>query len=138
MLAETEFIIRIVLAVALGILVGLEREMHERPAGLRTHVLVCVGAALFVTLAFCLTADAPDPTAQARVIAGVVTGIGFLGAGAIIRHKDKVEGLTTAADIWVIAAIGAAIGIGYYTAAAVTAVLVFIVLWFGKAVKHVL
>ena len=118
-----EVLLRLALAAALGGAVGIEREMREREAGFRTHVLVSLGAALF-TIAGAygfhdvLThGSTVDPT---RVAAQIVTGIGFLGAGAIIRQGVAVRGLTTAATLWVVAAIGLTSGAGYYSAAVIT------------------
>ena len=125
MLDNWDLILRILAAAGLGAAVGLEREVSDQPAGFRTHILVSLGAALF-TVAGALGAssftDGPpirfDPT---RVAAQVVTGIGFLGAGAIIQQGVNVRGLTTAASLWVTAAIGLACGLGYYSAALMTA-----------------
>jgi putative Mg2+ transporter-C (MgtC) family protein len=130
MIAEIELILRLLLALGLGALVGFEREYHDRPAGVRTHILVCMGAAIFMIIS--LNVPAADPS---RIAAGVVTGIGFLGAGAIFRSKDHVQGLTTAADLWVIAGIGLAIGLGYYLTAIVSAIIVFVILFLGRRVK---
>jgi putative Mg2+ transporter-C (MgtC) family protein len=130
MIAEIELILRLLLALGLRALVGFEREYHDRPAGVRTHILVCMGAAIFMIIS--LNVPAADPS---RIAAGVVTGIGFLGAGAIFRSKDHVQGLTTAADLWVIAGIGLAIGLGYYLTAIVSAIIVFVILFLGRRVK---
>ena len=134
-LSWAEVVLRIVLAAALGGAIGLERELREREAGLRTHLLVSVGAALFTMVSAYAWTDwrfsneeglVFDPT---RIAAQVVTGIGFLGAGAIIRQGLSVKGLTTAATLWVVAAIGMASGVGYYWAALVTTALVLVSLW---------
>lgn len=123
-----EALLRLALAGALGGLIGLERELRDREAGLRTHLLVAVGSALFTIVgaygfaSFRLT----DPT---RVAAQIVTGIGFLGAGAIIRQGSSIRGLTTAATLWVVAAVGLASGAGYYSAALITTALVLLALW---------
>jgi putative Mg2+ transporter-C (MgtC) family protein len=120
--------LRILLAAALGGAIGFQREKAGKPAGLRTHMLICIGAALFtVTSVFGFTGQA-DPS---RIAAGVVTGIGFIGAGAIIfRTADGyVAGLTTAASIWVAAGIGVAAGAGLYVASAVTTAIVLIILF---------
>ena len=130
-----EVVVRVALAAALGGAIGLERELREREAGLRTHMLVSVGAALFTLVSAYAWTDwrfsTPeglvfDPT---RITAQVVTGIGFLGAGAIIRQGLSVRGLTTAATLWVVAAIGMASGAGYYAAAVFTTALVLVSLW---------
>jgi putative Mg2+ transporter-C (MgtC) family protein len=130
-----EVIIRVAVAAALGGAIGLERELRDREAGLRTHMLVSVGAALFTMVSAYAWTDwrfsteeglVFDPT---RIAAQIVTGIGFLGAGAIIRQGLSVRGLTTAATLWVVAAIGMAAGVGYYWAAVVTTGLVLLSLW---------
>jgi putative Mg2+ transporter-C (MgtC) family protein len=130
-----EVLLRIVLAGILGAAIGAEREIREREAGLRTHILVSIGAALFTLVSAYGFSDfhfsnasgiTYDPT---RIAAQVVTGIGFLGAGAIIRQGLSVRGLTTAASLWVVAAIGLATGAGYYSAAVVTTVVVLVSLW---------
>ena len=130
-----EALLRLALAALLGGLIGFEREMREREAGLRTHLLVSLGSALFTIVgaygfnAF-LNSGASvvraDPT---RIAAQIVTGIGFLGAGAIIRQGLSVRGLTTAATLWVVAAVGMAAGAGYYSVAAITTGLVLLALW---------
>jgi putative Mg2+ transporter-C (MgtC) family protein len=134
-LSWIEVIVRVVLAAILGGAIGLERELRDREAGLRTHLLVSVGAALFTMVSAYAWTDwrfstqeglVFDPT---RIAAQVVTGIGFLGAGAIIRQGLSVKGLTTAATLWVVAAIGMAAGVGYYEAALVTTGLVLLTLW---------
>ncbi|HVD49187.1 MAG TPA: MgtC/SapB family protein [Gaiellaceae bacterium] len=130
-----EELVRVAVAAALGGAVGLERELREREAGFRTHMLVSVGSALFTLVSaygfheFLVGGGnviRADPT---RIAAQIVTGIGFLGAGAIIRQGFSVRGLTTAATLWVVAAIGMASGAGYYSAAVITTALVLISLW---------
>jgi putative Mg2+ transporter-C (MgtC) family protein len=130
-----EELLRVVVAAALGGAVGLERELREREAGFRTHMLVSVGSALFTLVSaygfheFLVHGGnvvRADPT---RIAAQIVTGIGFLGAGAIIRQGFSVRGLTTAATLWVVAAIGMASGAGYYSAAVITTALVLFSLW---------
>jgi putative Mg2+ transporter-C (MgtC) family protein len=130
-----DILLRVALAGALGGAIGFERELRERQAGLRTHTLVSVGAALFTLVSAYAWTDwqfsareglAFDPT---RIAAQVVTGVGFLGAGAIIRQGLSVRGLTTAATLWVVAAIGMASGAGYFTAALITTALVLFSLW---------
>lgn len=134
-LSWLEILFRVSLAAGLGGAIGIERELREREAGLRTHMLVSVGAALFTLVsAFAWTdwqfSNASgivfDPT---RIAAQIVTGIGFLGAGAIIRQGLTVRGLTTAATLWVVAAIGMATGAGFYSAAVITTVLVLLSLY---------
>src|SRR5580765_3551808 len=119
--------LRLALAGVLGGLIGLERELREREAGLRTHLLVAVGSALFTIVgAYGFGGIRTDPT---RIAAQVVTGIGFLGAGAIIRQGFSIRGLTTAATLWVVAAVGLAAGAGYYSGAVITTALVLLALW---------
>jgi putative Mg2+ transporter-C (MgtC) family protein len=134
-LSWEEALLRLALAGVFGGAIGLERELREREAGLRTHLLVSVGSALFTIVSAYgfrefLTTDGQvvraDPT---RIAAQIVTGIGFLGAGAIIRQGLSIRGLTTAATLWVVAAIGMAAGAGYYSAAVITSVLVLLTLW---------
>src|SRR5436190_8412037 len=130
-----EALLRLALAAALGGVIGIERELREREAGFRTHMLVALGSALFTIVsaygfhAF-LSSGASviraDPT---RIAAQIVTGIGFLGAGAIIRQGLSVRGLTTAATLWVVAAIGLAVGAGYYSGALITTAIVLLALW---------
>ena len=120
-----EILLRVVLAGILGGAIGAEREIREREAGLRTHMLV--SAYGFSDFHFSNASGITyDPT---RIAAQVVTGIGFLGAGAIIRQGLSVRGLTTAASLWVVAAIGLATGAGYYSAALITTVVVLVSLW---------
>jgi putative Mg2+ transporter-C (MgtC) family protein len=130
-----EVLLRVALAAVLGGVLGLERELREREAGLRTHLLVAVGSALFTIvsaygfhafLASGASVVRADPT---RIAAQIVTGIGFLGAGAIIRQGLSIRGLTTAATLWVVAAIGLAAGAGYYSAAVITTVVALVALW---------
>src|SRR5437867_8850273 len=105
-----EMILRLSLSVALGALVGIERELSHRPAGLRTHMLVCLGAALFGVLSatFFTVQGPPGPFAS-----GVITGIGFIGAGSIIALRGHIQGVTTAASLWTVAAVGLTAGLGY-------------------------
>ena len=130
-----ESLLRLALAAVLGGLIGMERELREREAGLRTHLLVALGSALFTIVGaygFRAFLDSganvvrADPT---RIAAQIVTGIGFLGAGAIIRQGLSVRGLTTAATLWVVAAVGLAAGAGYYSTAVITTALVLIALY---------
>lgn len=115
-----EGILRLILAAAFGGLIGMEREFSHRPAGLRTHILVALGAALITQIS--MTAfSGGDP---ARLAAQVVSGIGFLGAGTILRHGNEVRGLTTAASLWVSGGIGIAVGAGEYVLASATVAIV--------------
>lgn len=123
---QLEMSLRILLAAALGAGIGYQRERAGKPAGLRTNSIICLGAALF-TISGTLGFPGGDPS---RVGAGIVTGIGFLGAGAILqRPRGLVEGLTTAATVWSVAAIGLATGSGlYYVAVASAAIVLFVLL----------
>lgn len=119
-----EELLRLVLAVVVGGLLGAEREYREKPAGFRTLIFICLGATLFTTLSRVL---APDDAV--RIAANIVTGIGFLGAGAILREGNRVGGLTTAAAIWLTAALGMGLGGGQYALVAGVTLLALIVLW---------
>jgi putative Mg2+ transporter-C (MgtC) family protein len=131
---ELEMVVRILVALALGAAIGYQRERSGKPAGLRTHILIAVGAALFTVASlfgFGSSADA------ARVAAGVVAGIGFIGAGAIIHRGggDIVAGLTTAATIWAVAAIGLAAGAGLFLVAGVTTGVTMLVLCLPRQIR---
>ena len=125
---EAEIITKMIVAAILGLLVGLERELHNKPAGIRTHALVCMGSALFTIVSIYFTGT-QDPS---RIAAGVVIGIGFLGAGLIFHAKDKVRGLTTGAELWTLAGIGIAVGIGFYILAFAATIIVLTVLVIGR------
>lgn len=129
---------RLILALILGSIIGLERERKRGSAGFRTHILVCIGSALImlISLYICDIYQESAAIDPGRIAAGVVTGIGFLCAGAIIRSEEKVRGLTTAASVWVSAAIGLAVGCGYISAALITTIIVYIVLSFLKKVEE--
>ncbi|MFH1798937.1 MAG: MgtC/SapB family protein [Candidatus Omnitrophota bacterium] len=121
---------RILVSAFLSALIGLERELHGCAAGLRTHILVSMGASLFMLISIHVAEvygrfGDVDPS---RIAAGVVTGIGFLGAGAIMRYGGSVRGLTTAASIWAVSAIGLAVGAGMYEAAAITTFIGLVIL----------
>lgn len=131
---KSEFI-RIIVAVLLGGLIGWERERHGRPAGFRTHILVCVGSALFMLVSEHiwvkyqqLNSNSVVRIDPARIGAGIVTGIGFLGAGTIMKHGATVTGLTTASCLWLTSAIGMAVGTGYLVPAIFTTAIAMIVL----------
>lgn len=125
---DVQMYLRLLIAVVLGAFVGYERERAGRPAGVRTHGIVSLGAALFAVVSIHAFGNTGDP---ARVAAQIVTGIGFLGAGAILHQRNNVHGLTTAASLWVTAAIGLAVGVGMVLKSLATAVLVFLLLRFG-------
>ena len=118
---------RLLLAAILGALIGLEREVHEHPAGMRTHLLVSLGSAGFTALSiYAFPSPGADP---ARVAAQIVTGIGFLGAGAILKQGVTIHGLTTAASLWVAAAVGMAAGAGAWVTALTITVIAIVSLW---------
>lgn len=124
---QFELALRIVVAAVLGAAIGMERERRSHPAGMRTHLLVSVGAAAFTVLSIeAFTAPGADP---GRIAAQIVTGIGFLGAGAILKDRGSIKGLTTAASLWVVAAIGMASGAGAFGVAVATTVIVIVSLW---------
>jgi putative Mg2+ transporter-C (MgtC) family protein len=110
-LSDTELIQRLLLAAAVGGLLGAERELRRKSAGFRTNILIALGAAIFTIMSVTLSPGAADGT---RIAAQIVTGIGFLGAGTILHNRDGVQGLTTAATVWVNAALGVAAGGGQY------------------------
>ena len=141
---ELVIVARIAGALAIGGIIGLERSFHGRPAGFRTHSLVCIASALLMLVSVYqgewvtnvpLDAIRTDPTRMAQ---GIMTGIGFLGAGVIFKEGLTVRGLTTAASIWVTSAIGVLIGIGFYFAAAVGTVATLLVLSAFRAVERIL
>ncbi|MDD5465243.1 MAG: MgtC/SapB family protein [Candidatus Omnitrophica bacterium] len=134
---DLEMVTRLLLTLTLSGLIGLERQVHRRDAGLRTHILVALGSCL-IMLTSIYVFDIYKDTASldpARIAAGVITGIGFLGAGAIIREPERIRGLTTAASLWVVAGIGLAVGIGFNKVAIYTTILVLIVLHFLRYVE---
>ncbi len=136
MITTIALIFRILLSAILGAIVGFEREIEEKPAGIRTHILVCMGATLFTISSFYLTPlSSGDAT---RIAAGIVTGIGFIGAGSIIATKGHVKGLTTAASLWVVSGIGMMVGLGSYILSSASAIIVFIVLRLGEIKKKIL
>lgn len=127
MIESVQILLRLVLSVIAGGFIGIEREVVHKPAGVRTHMLVCLGSALFVLITI-----ESLPGEAARIIAGIATGIGFLGAGTIFKAKDEVHGLTTAASIWAVAGVGIAIGLGYYLMTLISVVLILIILQLNK------
>ena len=123
---DIEVMFRLLLAIALGALIGFERELKHRPAGLRTHMLVSLGATVFTIISLSFDIE------PSRIAAGIVTGIGFLGAGSIIAQKGHIRGITSAATLWVVAGIGLSVGVGQYIIAIVCAILVFAILQLGR------
>lgn len=137
---DAQIIMRLILSVVLGGLIGLERQLHRRTAGLRTHIMVSLGSCLIMLTSLHVFdiynhQVALDPT---RLAAGVITGIGFLGAGAIIRDREGIKGLTTAASLWVVAGIGLAVGCGFYTAGMFTTVLALVTLVFLRYIEEII
>ncbi|OGE77661.1 MAG: hypothetical protein A2751_00545 [Candidatus Doudnabacteria bacterium RIFCSPHIGHO2_01_FULL_46_14] len=147
---DYSIIIKVAVAALLGAVVGFERELARKVAGIRTHSLVCLASALFTSI----SVDAFKPYIgsvgydPSRIISNIVVGIGFIGAGAILRNGSKVEGTTTAASLWAIAAIGVTVGVGLFKEAILITILVYSVLqvvWlveqkirakFGSIYKH--
>ncbi len=124
--AQLDLALRLTVGLVLGAAIGFERELQRQPAGFRTHSLVSLGAALFtVVSAYGFTGDLVDPT---RIAAQIVSGIGFIGAGTILQHRGNIRGLTTAASLWAVAAIGTAAGAGLYSVAVIGTVLILVVL----------
>ena len=134
MIFELELIIRMIISFLLSMIIGFEREISLKPAGLRTHVLVCLGSTLFTILSLYAFPGA-DPS---RLAASIAVGIGFIGAGTILKTKEeKIVGLTTAATLWIVASIGVAVGTGFYLLASIVAIFTYIILKFGKLEKEV-
>lgn len=130
---ETEHIVRLVLAMVLGGVIGLERELRDKPAGFRTIILICVGACVLTILSQII--GGPDREST-RIAAQIVTGIGFLGAGAILRDRANVIGLTTAATIWAVAAIGMAVGFGRLPLAVLGTIVILVALFVFDVFEH--
>ena len=127
--------LRLILSILLGGLIGLERQTAKKPAGLRTNMLVCLGTTVFVLVAIKTFEAYPEaPVDITRVAAGIITGIGFLGAGTILRTQKEIQGLTSAATIWFVCGIGMATGVGFYVLAIVSSLLGFSILKIGEFV----
>lgn len=136
MLKNSDILIRLILAAFIGGLIGIEREASNRPAGFRTHILVSVGSTLMMLVSINGATNGGDST---RIAAQVVSGIGFLGAGTILRNGNTIKGLTTAASLWVCAGIGLAIGQGFYFAGIITTLIAFLsLMYLGKLEKTIL
>lgn len=132
MLTTYDIIVRLLVSLAFGALVGFEREVKECPAGLRTHSLVCVGATVFTLVSLFL--GGPDVDIS-RIAGQVVVGIGFIGGGVIFKSKDRVIGLSTAASLWIAAALGLVAGIGQYYLGVIALVITLFVLLIGTYVE---
>lgn len=132
---EFDMMLRLLLSVIFGGAIGYVREIKRKAAGLRTHILVCLGSSIFTIVSIMMAQHSPavDPS---RIAAGVVTGIGFIGAGAIFQSGGNVMGLTTAASIWVAAAIGVAAGAGLYDVATFSTLLSLIVIQLLQVVER--
>ena len=130
------FLVRCGAAAICGAMVGLERELRHKPAGFRTNILICIGAAMYMTVGLLVVQDGHNPGDPMRIAAQVVTGIGFLGAGTIIQSGRRVTGLTSAATIWVVAAIGIIAGAGYPILAFVSSCLVVLTLVLLREVEN--
>jgi len=137
-------LLRIMAAVAIGAVIGIDREIKNRPAGMRTHVLVCVGAALVSLIeqqsaaaVMALGAASPVNVSVGRITSTVVSGVGFLGAGTIFMSEHKISGLTTAASLWCIACIGLAVGSGFILMGMLAGVIVLVVLRMMQRIIHV-
>lgn len=133
---DIEMIARILLAVGLGALIGYEREITHKPAGLRTHIFVCMGACLFtISSLYLIQEEAVGSIDATRIAAGIVTGISFIGAGSIIAGKGDVRGITTAASLWIVSAIGLMVGFGIYLIPIVATIIAFFILRIGRVGK---
>jgi putative Mg2+ transporter-C (MgtC) family protein len=139
MISETQIILRVLLGAALGAVIGFERERDNQPAGLRTHMILVIGATLAMVLSVnlgYLFARPGTPADPARLAAQVISGIGFLGAGAILRYGFNVKGLTTATSLWTMAIVGLAVGAGYYLIGVVTTALMLLVLGLLNVIEN--
>ena len=130
-----EFLIKIVISLVLGGALGMERQYHDKPAGYATNCLICLGAMLFTVLSEYMGNAGGDP---GRIAAQVVTGVGFIGAGSILRDGNKISGLTTAANVWAVAAIGMAIGYNQLFLATTTTVAILLLQLFMRQTIHVM
>lgn len=128
-----DFIIKVLLAIGLGALIGFEREFFNKPAGLRTNILVMLGSTLAAYISSCFVDSGTDVT---RIAANILTGLGFIGGGVILQSKGSVHGLTTASCIWICGIIGMAVGFGYYIEAIIVSVITFIVLYGLGYLEH--
>ncbi len=140
MITNLEIVIRLLLGAILGGAIGFERHLHGRPAGFRTHLLVCVASVLLMTVSeyyhhLSVINSSYVRIDPARLAAGAITGMGFLGAGVIIKSGATVHGLTTAACLWIVSAIGLAVGSGLYVAAGASFFITFLVLWILRKVE---
>lgn len=135
MIGNSVIVLRLIMASILGGFIGLEREANNRPAGFRTHILVTLGSALMMLVSIDMGKSGADP---ARIAAQVVSGIGFLGAGTILRTGNNIEGLTTAASLWVCSGIGLSMGNGYYLGGVTTTVIVLFFLRSSRRFERII
>ncbi len=134
--ANVEVVLRLVAATLIGSGIGLDREVRRKPAGLRTHALVSLGAALLTVVVARLEPDTERHLdAVSRVIQGIIAGVGFLGGGAILKSEGDVQGLTTAASIWLVASLGIACGAGQWVAALIASVIALLILTVGSRLE---
>ena len=134
---DIEMVIRLVASVILGALIGYERERSRKPAGLRTHIFVCMGACLFTMASFFLIpSDVSGNYDVTRIASGIVAGISFIGAGSIIALRGDVKGLTTASSLWVVAAIGLILGLGNYLLPIIATLISYIILRLDELKKR--
>lgn len=139
MISETQIILRILVGAVLGAVIGFERERQDQPAGLRTHMILVIGATLAMVLSVnvgYLYARPGTPSDPARLAAQVISGIGFLGAGAILRYGFTVKGLTTATSLWTMAIVGMTVGAGYYLVGVIATLLMLVVLAFLNVLEN--
>jgi putative Mg2+ transporter-C (MgtC) family protein len=139
MISEVQIILRVIVGAALGAVIGLERERDNQPAGLRTHMILVIGATLAMVLSVnlgYLFARPGTPADPARLAAQVISGIGFLGAGAILRYGFNVKGLTTATSLWTMAIVGLTVGAGYYLVGVVTTAIMLLVLGLLNVIEN--
>lgn len=134
MTLNLEEILKLLLAILLGGMIGIEREFRDKAAGFRTIIFICVGATLFTIFSIQIAGD-KDP---GRIAANIVTGVGFLGAGVLLRNEGRIIGLTTAAIIWLTAAIGMGIGSGQYALAIISAMFMLLILWAFPFIEHLI
>lgn len=136
----TEQVLRLLAAVLAGAAIGFERELRDKAAGLRTHILVALGAAIYLIMSAEVAQEAQQagsaPLDPLRVLGGMIGGIGFLAAGVIIEQRGNVRGLTTAASLWLTAALGAGAGLGEYTLVGLAVVITLLVLWPIQLLEH--
>ena len=137
-ISDGQIYLRLTLSLVLGGLIGLERQLHRRTAGLRTHIMVCLGSCLIMLTSLYVFDIYINkvPLDPVRIASNIVTGVGFLGAGAIIRDSGGIKGLTTASSLWLVAGIGIAIGCGFYHAAIFSSVLGLVTLFFLRYTDH--